>query len=131
MPGKAGRRWCSRWVSAERAASRRRMSTASQAQARSLPAVSAGERTDPLLEVFEVQVDVADAVLVVDQIGVHQRVAQDHQAGFVVRTRLVEAEIAQDAYAIVRLQGVEVQRCDRTEDIMSLLHPAQVAGYVA
>src|SRR5690606_12493067 len=115
MSGKAGRRWCSRWVSADRAASRRRIATASQAHARSASGASACERTDAVLEIFEVQVDVADAVLVVDQIGVHQGVAQHHQAGVLVRAWLVEAELAEDAFAVVGVQAVQVQRGDRAE----------------
>src|SRR5690606_20124372 len=90
MPGNAGKRWCSRWVSAERAASRRNAPIALRTQLRDAgfgrapgrvrkATTSPAQRTDPLREVVEIQVDVADPVLAVDQVRVHQRVPQDHQ----------------------------------------------------
>src|SRR3546814_3919984 len=119
MPGNAGKRWCSRWVSAERAASRRRVPTASQAQSR-VRLASACEGTDPLLEMFEIQVDVADSVLFVDQVGVHQRVAQQHQAVVLADVGRIKAERIEDMVAFAGIECVQVQRGDRAEELARL-----------
>src|SRR4249919_4081181 len=93
MPGKPGRSIFNKWVSADRAASCCSFASAARHQSRwtswsaKTVAVAAVGMCTPSAQrayahgqVVEVAVDVADPVLAVDQVRVHQRVAQDHQA---------------------------------------------------
>jgi len=81
-------------------------------------------------EVFEVHVDIADAVFSVDQIRVHQGMPQNSQAvaPFLSQTCHIQTERIEDALGFGIAQDIGAQGGDRSEELFVLQWAAWVAA---
>ena len=85
------------------------------------------------LQIFEIEIDVADAVFVIDQIRIHQGVAQDHEAviAFIsIKRGRIQAERIEDAAHFDLAERLSTQGRHRAKELLGLQGMARIGADV-